>query len=119
MPISNWILGTCIDCKSETDFTKFDKFIGYLVHLGKYRCILLVSEIGLMSEAPIELNSENGYFYQNQDKNIEIVVLEWLDETPTMTELEIQKFLMEAAVHLEIHSQRLMETSVKIPEADA
>ena len=31
MPISNWILGTCIDCKSETDLIKFDKFIGYFI----------------------------------------------------------------------------------------
>ena len=79
---------------------------------------MLVSRIGMMSEAPIDLTSENGYFYQNLDKDLEIVILDWLDGTPeSMNETQIQKFLMEAAVHLEIHTQQLMEENIEDTDA--
>ena len=114
MPTTNWILGASIDSKSDVDFSQYDKFIGFLVNLEKPRCLLLVSEPGLVSEAPVNLTSENGFFYRNADKNIEIVILDWLDEPPAMSEKELQKFLMEAAVHIEIHSQQLMEDNVEV-----
>ena len=108
MTSTNWILGTSIDSKSDIDYSHFEKFIGYLVHLESPRCIMLVCEPGLLSEAPINLNKDQGYFYRNKDRNIEIVIIEWLDDV-NISQDKMNELLLEAAVHLEIHTQFIAE----------
>ena len=108
MTSTNWILGTSIDSKTDIDYSHFDKFIGYLVHLESPRCIMLVCEPGLLNEAPINLSKDQGYFYRNKDRNIEIVIIEWLDDV-SITQDKMNELLLEAAVHLEIHTQAIAE----------
>jgi hypothetical protein len=101
-------MGTSIDSKAEIDYAHFDKFIGYLVHLNNPRCIMLVCEPGLLNEAPINLKPNQGFFYRNTDKNIEIVLIDWLDDV-SISQEKINKILMDAAVHVEIYSQYMAE----------
>lgn len=108
MTSTNWIMGTSIDSKTEVDYSHFDKFIGYLVHLEQPRCLMLVCEPGLLNDAPINLKPDRGFFYRNSEKNIEIVLIDWFDDMKISQE-KINKLLMDAAVHVEIYSQLMAE----------
>ena len=110
MTSTSWILGTSVDSNDEIRLDKYDKFISYLVHLDEPRCLMLVCKPGLLSEAPINLKQDQGYYYRNSDKDIEIIVIEWLDNV-NLTQDEIEKLLYTAAVHLEIREQEERELS--------
>lgn len=98
---TQWIFGTSIDSKSDVDLSEYEGFKGYLVHLESPRCIIIACSPGFIDKAPISLGPDEGYYYRNTDRNLELIVERWLDDPIDDTD-EIRDLLYEGAVHLEI-----------------
>jgi hypothetical protein len=110
-----WIRGKSVDHRDRLEIEQHPKFVDYLVHLQAPACTMVVGHVGLSEEVKIPHDANAGFFYQNENSGIELVILQWHGRVPEEA-AQISNVLYDASSHLMCEQLDLHDAMMDYPE---